>query len=93
MSEVESIEKFRALSPSEFFYRNREIAGFSNPARALYQTVRELVENALDATDTHHILPDIKVIIKSESSEGLKTSTTNVEDTESYEGILFSVQV
>lgn len=40
MSEVESIEKFRALSPSEFFYRNREIAGFSNPARALYQTVR-----------------------------------------------------
>ncbi len=93
MSEVESVEKFRALSPSEFFYRNREIAGFSNPARALYQTVRELVENALDATDTHHILPDIKVIIKSENSEGLKTSTASVEDSEGYEGILYSVQV
>ncbi|MGC8975471.1 MAG: DNA topoisomerase VI subunit B, partial [Thermoprotei archaeon] len=93
MSEVESIEKFRALSPSEFFYRNREIAGFSNPARALYQTVRELVENALDATDTHHILPDVKVIIKPEGNEGLKTTATDAEYSEGYEGILYGVQV
>jgi len=57
-------EKFRSISPAEFFYRNKEIAGFSNPARALYQTVRELVENALDATDAHGILPDIQVVIE-----------------------------
>ncbi len=57
-------EKFRGLSPAEFFYKNREIAGFSNPVRALYQTIRELVENALDATETHGILPEIKVNIK-----------------------------
>ncbi len=60
---VTEAERFRSLSPAEFFYRNREIAGFTNPARALYQSVRELVENALDATDAHGILPDIKVII------------------------------
>jgi len=59
-----TIEKFTSLTPSEFFYRNKEIAGFSNPSRALYQTVRELVENALDATDAHGILPVIKVSIK-----------------------------
>ncbi len=59
------VEKFRGLSPAEFFYRNKELAGFSNPARALYQTVRELVENALDATDAHGILPTIKVSIDS----------------------------
>jgi DNA topoisomerase-6 subunit B len=53
-------ERFRQLSPSEFFYRNREIAGFSNPARAVYQTIRELVENSLDATEMHGILPEIK---------------------------------
>lgn len=93
MSEVESIEKFRALSPSEFFYRNREIAGFSNPARALYQTVRELVENALDATDTHHILPDVKVIIKPEGNEDLKVPATDSGNSEGYEGILYGVQV
>ncbi len=58
------LEKFKSISPAEFFYRNREIAGFSNPARALYQTVRELIENALDATDAHGILPDIDVSIE-----------------------------
>lgn len=57
-------EVYRALSPAEFFYKYREVAGFSNPARAVYQTVRELVENALDATDVHGILPDIKISIK-----------------------------
>ncbi len=58
-----SLETFKSLSPAEFFYRNREIAGFSNPSRALYQAVRELVENALDATETHGILPIIRVYI------------------------------
>lgn len=58
------MEKYRGLSPAEFFHRNREIAGFSNPARALYQTIRELVENSLDATETHGILPEISVEIE-----------------------------
>lgn len=63
---ITSNEKFRSLSAAEFFYRNKEIAGFSNPVRAIYQTVRELVENALDATDSHGILPVIKVVIESD---------------------------
>ncbi len=57
-------EKYRAISAAEFFYKYKEIAGFANPARALYQTIRELVENALDATDAHGILPNIKIIIQ-----------------------------
>lgn len=61
-------EEFKSLSPAEFFYRNREIAGFSNPARALYQTVRELIENALDATEVHGILPLIRVYIERDSN-------------------------
>ncbi|EZQ06780.1 MULTISPECIES: DNA topoisomerase VI subunit B [Acidianus] len=56
-------EKFVSISPAEFFKRNPELVGFSNPARALYQTVRELVENSLDATDVHEILPSIKLVI------------------------------
>lgn len=62
MSSVEEV--YRAVSPAEFFYKYREIAGFANPARAIYQTIRELVENALDATDVHGIPPDIKIVIK-----------------------------
>ena len=64
MAETLTPEKFRALSPAQFFARYREIAGFSNPTRALYQTVRELVENALDATDSHGILPNIKIVVR-----------------------------
>ncbi len=64
VAETLTPEKFRALSPAKFFARYREIAGFSNPTRALYQTVRELVENALDATDSHGILPNIKIVVR-----------------------------
>ncbi|MEM2584471.1 MAG: DNA topoisomerase VI subunit B, partial [Thermoproteota archaeon] len=52
-------EKFKEISPADFFYRNRDIAGFSNPVRALYTAVRELVENSLDACEARGILPDI----------------------------------
>ena len=59
-----SKEVFSQISPSEFFYRNRDLAGFSNPTRSLYTSVREFVENALDACDQKRILPDIHLSIK-----------------------------
>jgi len=55
--------RFESISPAEFFRRNREIAGFSNPTRAIYQTIREMIENSLDATETFRILPSIKLFI------------------------------
>ena len=57
-------EKFNQISPSEFFYSNRDLAGFSNPTRSLYTAVREFVENALDACDQKGILPDVHLSIK-----------------------------
>src|ERR1700691_1906782 len=54
---------FSEISPSEFFYRTRDLAGFTNPARALYMAVMELVENSLDAAGLAGILPDISVRI------------------------------
>jgi len=45
------METFEEISPADFFYRNRDIAGFTNPVRAIFASVRELVENSLDATD------------------------------------------
>jgi len=61
---VTATPRFSEISPSEFFYRNRDLAGFTNPSRALYMTVRELVENSLDACDLSMILPEIYVSIK-----------------------------
>ena len=62
-------EKFNQISPSEFFYSNRDLAGFSNPTRSLYTAVREFVENALDACDQKGILPDVHLIIKAVDPE------------------------
>jgi DNA topoisomerase VI subunit B len=64
-----SKEVFSQISPSEFFYRNRDLAGFSNPTRSLYTSVREFVENALDACDQKKILPDIHLSIKAVDTE------------------------
>jgi len=55
MTQVE----YQSISPSDFFYRNRELAGFSNPSRATYTAVRELLENSLDACEAQQELPEI----------------------------------
>ena len=62
-------EQFNQISPSEFFYSNRDLAGFSNPTRSLYTAVREFVENALDACDQKGILPDVHLTIKAVEPE------------------------
>jgi DNA topoisomerase-6 subunit B len=62
---------FAEISPSEFFYRNRDLAGFTNPARALYMAVRELVENSLDAAEGAGTLPEVYVRIIPEGAADL----------------------
>ncbi|MHC1601129.1 MAG: DNA topoisomerase VI subunit B [Candidatus Nezhaarchaeales archaeon] len=64
MEECSAMKGFTQLSVSDWFYRNRYIAGFSNPARSLYQSVRELVENSLDACEAAGNLPYITVDLK-----------------------------
>src|SRR4029079_7642538 len=39
----------RDISVSEFFTKNRHLLGFDNPAKALLTTVKEAVDNSLDA--------------------------------------------
>ena len=75
------MESYKGLSPSQFFYRNREIAGFSNPVRSLYQAVRELLENSLDATETHGILPNITLEIRPHTNNNQSDKVTiRIED-------------
>jgi DNA topoisomerase-6 subunit B len=53
----------RDISVSEFFTKNRHLLGFDNPRKALLTTVKEAVDNSLDACEEAGILPDIKVEI------------------------------
>ena len=53
----------RDISVSEFFEKNRHLLGFDNPKKALMTTVKEGVDNALDACEEAGVLPDITVEI------------------------------
>ena len=54
-------QTFEEISPADFFYRNREIAGFTNPSRAIFAAIRELVENSLDAAEAFSVPPNVYV--------------------------------
>ncbi|MBI3986725.1 MAG: DNA topoisomerase VI subunit B [Lentisphaerae bacterium] len=54
----------RDISVSEFFLKNRHLLGFDNPKKALLTTVKEAVDNSLDACDEAGILPEISVDIR-----------------------------
>jgi DNA topoisomerase-6 subunit B len=54
----------REISVSEFFTKNRHLLGFDSPAKALLTTVKEAVDNALDACEEAGILPDLVIEIK-----------------------------
>ncbi|HEV7280208.1 MAG TPA: ATP-binding protein [Pirellulaceae bacterium] len=51
----------REISVSEFFAKNRHLLGFDNPRKALLTTVKEAVDNSLDACEEAGILPEIWV--------------------------------
>jgi len=56
--------KQRDISVSEFFAKNRHLLGFDNPRKALLTTVKEAVDNSLDACEEASILPSIEVKIE-----------------------------
>ncbi len=60
---VELGKKQRDISVSEFFAKNRHLLGFDNPSKALLTTVKEGVDNSLDACEEIGILPDVRVEI------------------------------
>jgi len=60
----ELAKKQQSISVSEFFTKNRHLLGFDNPRRALLTTIKEGVDNSLDACQEAKVLPEIKVKIK-----------------------------
>ena len=60
----------KEISVAEFFERNRQILGFDSPTKALLTSVKEAVDNALDACEEAGILPDIRVEVHNHEHEG-----------------------
>ena len=54
----------REISVSEFFTKNRHLLGFDNPQKALLTTIKEAVDNSLDACEEAGILPTLKIDVQ-----------------------------
>ena len=64
----ELAKKQKEISVSEFFERNKHILGFDSANRALITSVKEAVDNALDACEESSILPELLVEIRREGA-------------------------
>ena len=51
-------------SPAEFFAEHQAIAGFDNAGKSLFTSLRELVENGLDAAESIAELPQIDIELR-----------------------------
>lgn len=70
-------ERQREISISEFFAKNRHLLGFDSLSKSLLTTVKEAVDNSLDACEEAGILPEIVVHITEVEEERYRLS---VED-------------
>lgn len=67
----------REISVAEFFTKNRHLLGFDNPKKALLTSIKEAVDNSLDACEEAGILPEIIIEISNIKDDKFKVS---VED-------------
>jgi len=56
--------KQREISISEFFTKNRHLLGFDNASKALLTTIKEAVDNSLDACEEAGIVPEITIEVR-----------------------------
>jgi len=69
--------KQRDISVAEFFAKNRHLLGFDNPSKALLTTIKELVDNSLDAADEARIPADVEIRIDQLAENRFRVSCTD----------------
>jgi len=77
------VRKITTSSTAEYFAKNLQQVGFSSPTKAVLTTLKESIDNSLDACEEAGILPTIKVKIKKEgvgSSRNTDLISVVVED-------------
>jgi len=57
-------KKITSSSTAEYFSKNLQQVGFSSPTKAVLTTVKEAMDNSLDACEDHGILPNISITIE-----------------------------
>jgi DNA topoisomerase-6 subunit B len=70
----------RAISISEYFTKNRHLLGFDSPAKALLTTIKEAVDNSLDACEEAGIPPVLFVEIRPDNPVNLGLELASQDD-------------
>ncbi|MCK4811326.1 MAG: DNA topoisomerase VI subunit B, partial [Methanosarcinales archaeon] len=73
-------ESQKSISIAEFFEKNKQMLGFDSLQRSLITTIKEAVDNALDACEEAEILPDLFIEIKQSPSGSNSNLVVIVED-------------
>lgn len=61
-------------STAEYFAKNLQQVGFSSPTKAVLTTLKEAVDNSLDACEEENILPSLDIVIKKIGAGGSKNT-------------------
>jgi DNA topoisomerase-6 subunit B len=67
-------KKISSSSTAEYFSKNLQQVGFSSPTKAVLTTLKEAVDNALDACEEHQITPSLRVEIDRLGAGSIKNS-------------------
>ncbi|MBI4925326.1 MAG: DNA topoisomerase VI subunit B, partial [Bdellovibrio sp.] len=68
------MEKITTSSTAEYFSKNLQQVGFSSQIKAVLTTLKEAVDNSLDACEEGGILPEVSVLIEKVGSGSNKNS-------------------
>ncbi len=73
----ELAKKQHEISIAEFFEKNRHLLGFDNKKKALLTTIKEAVDNSLDACEEARIVPEVHVEIIDMGNDRFRVSITD----------------
>lgn len=65
----ELAKKQRSISVAEFFEKNKHMLGFDSPTRGIITTIKEAIDNSLDACEEAEVLPDILVSVRKQGGD------------------------
>ncbi len=67
----------RDIPVSEFFAKNRHLLGFDNPRKALLTTIKEAVDNSLDACEEAGISPAVEIRVEQLAEAVFRVTVTD----------------
>jgi DNA topoisomerase-6 subunit B len=71
---AKTAKSITSSSTAEYFAKNLQQVGFSSPLKAVLTTLKEAVDNSLDACEESGILPELKVVVRKIGAGASKTS-------------------